>query len=103
MTPPPPSGLGNTDVSATDIDQVRLDGVKVSALNALFGRMGLAILKPSYVPHRGFTECFDAEQGFDLFFGEMGHFQVKCRFEDSDACARFKAELIVEVGFRFRV
>ena len=61
--------------------------------------MGLAILKPSYVPHRGFTECLDAQLGAaDLFFGEIGHFQVKCRFEDSDACARFKAELIVELG-----
>ena len=93
----PPSGLGDTTqvlFFKTDIDQVRLEGVKVSCLPAMFGKMGLVILKPTIVPHRGFTENLDMPQGADLYIGEIGHYQAKLRFNNEASRTAHKSRII---------
>jgi hypothetical protein len=62
-----PSGIGpfwiqnvteNFDDVETfvDVDRVRLDGVPVRVLVAMFGKAGLVMLKPAFVPSRIFSE-----------------------------------------------
>ena len=62
-----PSGIGpfwipnvteNFDDVETfvDVDRVRLDGVPVRVLVAMFGKAGIVMLKPAFVPSRIFSE-----------------------------------------------
>jgi hypothetical protein len=85
--------------ASIDIDCTIVDGVKVSALNTLFGKLGLVMLKHNFVPCRGFSECLGDNNGqtTELFIGEIGHWQMKCRFQDAQECTRLKALLISEL------
>jgi hypothetical protein len=57
------------------------------------------MLKHNFVPCRGFSECPEDNDGqtTDLCLGEIGHWQIKCRFESAEECTRLKGLLIGEL------